>query len=69
MGGNTMLFPIISGSFSKKNHAIKNSKVTECGIPYADFYEDFRRAKKSIFLRNVNDLNCYICRSKIEKNS
>ncbi|MGF3103683.1 hypothetical protein [Rossellomorea sp. DUT-2] len=61
-----MLFPVIEGPVSNKKHAIKNSKVTECGIPYPDFYEDDKEAMKAIYFREVNELSCQMCKEKIE---
>jgi hypothetical protein len=61
-----LLFPVIEGPVSDKKHAIKDSKMTECGIPYLDFYEDDKHAMKSIYFREVNELSCLKCKEKIE---
>jgi hypothetical protein len=61
-----LLFPIISGAFSNKNHAIMNSRKTECGIPYHEFYESFTKAKKAIYFREIKTLSCSKCKSAIE---
>jgi hypothetical protein len=61
-----LLFPIISGHFSNKNHVIKNSRKTECGIPYREFYENFTKAKKAIYFQEINTLSCSRCKSAIE---
>ncbi|WP_201715567.1 hypothetical protein [Rossellomorea arthrocnemi] len=53
-----MLLPIISRPFSSKNHAIINSRKTECGIPYDEFNENFTKAKKAIFFREIKTLSC-----------
>jgi hypothetical protein len=61
-----LLFPVIEGTVSDKKHAIKDSKMTECGIPYPEFYEDDIQAMKSIYFREVNELSCPKCKEKIE---
>jgi hypothetical protein len=61
-----LLFPVIEGPVSDKKHAIKDSKMTECGIPYPDFYEDDKHAMKSIYFREVKEISCQKCKENIE---
>ncbi|TYS77622.1 hypothetical protein FZD05_13435 [Rossellomorea aquimaris] len=51
---------------SDKKHAIKDSKMTECGIPYPDFYEDDKHAMKLIYFREVKEISCQKCKENIE---
>jgi hypothetical protein len=66
IGGMNLLFPIISGHFSNKKHAIRNSRKTECGISYHEFYENFTKAKKAIYFREIKTLSCSNCKSAID---
>lgn len=61
-----MLFPVIQGPFSNRKHAIKNAKVTECGIPYPDFFETIQSARKAILFKEIQDITCTSCKEKIE---
>jgi hypothetical protein len=62
-----MIFPTIKGQTNHQIHAIKNTKQTECGFPYADFFETKTSLKKNIKFRSIEKITCMVCRRYIKE--